>query len=82
MTGRDVLSRVIYGGRISLSVGVLAVGIYIAIGTVLGATAGFFQGIVDSAIMRLTDTFMSLPTLLIIIVFVSVAGRVSRRSSR
>jgi len=74
MTGRDVLSRVIYGGRISLSVGVLAVGIYITIGTVLGAMAGFFRGIVDSAIMRLTDTFMSLPTLLIIIVFVSVAG--------
>lgn len=74
MTGRDVLSRIIYGGRISLSVGVLAVGIYIAIGTVLGAMAGFFRGIVDSVIMRLTDTFMSLPTLLIIIVFVSVVG--------
>lgn len=74
MTGRDVLSRIIYGGRISLSVGVLAVGIYIAIGTVLGAMAGFFRGIVDTTIMRLTDTFMSLPTLLIIIVFVSVVG--------
>lgn len=74
LTGRDVLSRIIYGGRISLSVGVLAVAIYITIGTVLGALAGYFGGFVDGLIMRVTDTMMSLPTLLIIIVFVSVAG--------
>lgn len=74
LTGRDVLSRIIYGGRVSIAVGVLAVAIYVAIGTVLGALAGYFGGFVDSIIMRLTDTMMSLPNLLIIIVFVSVVG--------
>ncbi len=74
LTGRDVLSRIIYGGRVSLAVGVLAVGIYVAIGTMLGALAGFFGGIVDGLIMRMTDTMMSLPALLTIIVFVSVVG--------
>lgn len=74
LTGRDVLSRVIYGGRISLSVGVFAVAIYVAIGSGLGAVAGFFGGLIDAVIMRVTDTMMSLPTLLIIIVFVSIAG--------
>lgn len=74
LTGRDMLSRLIYGGRISLTVGVLAVAIYVTIGTVLGALAGYFGGIVDLTIMRLTDTIMALPTLLIIIVFISVTG--------
>jgi len=74
LTGRDVLSRLIYGGRISLSVGVFAVTIYVVIGSVLGAVAGFFGGFIDGVIMRVTDTMMSLPTLLIIIVFVSIAG--------
>lgn len=74
LTGRDVLSRLIYGGRISLTVGVLAVAIYVTIGTGLGALAGYFGGVIDLTIMRLTDTIMALPTLLIIIVFISVTG--------
>jgi peptide/nickel transport system permease protein len=72
--GRDNLSRLIHASRISLSVGLVAVTIYIAIGTVLGALAGFFGGVVDIVITRLTDTFLSFPTLMLILVVVSLVG--------
>lgn len=74
LIGRDVWSRVAYGGRTSLAVGLLAVGLYVSIGTVLGALAGYLGGLVDQVIMRLTDTLMSVPSLLLVIVFVSVVG--------
>lgn len=74
LTGRDVWSRIVYGARVSLSVGIFAVGLYIVIGTTLGAIAGFFGGLLDQIIMRLTDTVMSVPVLLMVIVFVSVIG--------
>lgn len=72
--GRDVYSRLVYGARISLSVGLVAVAIYVTIGTVLGALAGYFGGFIDSLIMRLTDTVMCFPSLIIIIAAVSILG--------
>lgn len=72
--GRDMWSRLIYAGRISLSVGVVSVSIYITIGTILGAMAAYYGGWVDSLIMRFTDTVMSFPDLIIIITVVAFIG--------
>lgn len=74
LAGRDVLSRLIFGARISLSVGLVAAGIAIAIGTVLGLISGYYGGGVDFWIMRLTDVFMTVPTLIIIITVVAAVG--------
>ena len=74
LIGRDVWSRVVYGGRTSLSIGILAVALYALIGSFLGALAGYYGGLLDQIIMRLTDTLMSIPSLLMIILFVSVVG--------
>lgn len=72
--GRDILSRLIYASRVSLSVGVGAVAIYITIGTILGAVAGYYGKWVDMVIMRVTDVFMSFPYLMVILVLVSILG--------
>ena len=72
--GRDVLSRLIYASRVSLAVGLGAVAIYVTIGTVLGAIAGYYGKWVDAVIMRLTDVFMSFPYLMVILVLVSILG--------
>ena len=72
--GRDVFSRLLHAGRVSLSVGLVAVSIYTAIGALLGAVAGFYGGWVDSVVMRLADVFLSFPTLIIIITMASVLG--------
>jgi peptide/nickel transport system permease protein len=72
--GRDIFSRLLYAGRVSLSVGLVAVSIYTVIGVVLGALAGYFGGWVDSTIMRLADVVLSFPTLIIIITLASVLG--------
>ncbi|MCC6935321.1 MAG: ABC transporter permease [Thermomicrobiales bacterium] len=61
--GRDLFARVLWGGRISLAVGVTAMLVAILFGTLIGALSGFFGGFTDSALMRLTDMFISLPTL-------------------
>ena len=61
--GQDILARILYGGRISLAVGVVAMLIGICAGTTVGAIAGQFGGMVDSALMRFTDLFLSLPQL-------------------
>jgi peptide/nickel transport system permease protein len=61
--GRDLLGRAIFGGRVSLAVGVTAMLIAITIGTLVGACAGFFGGTLDQILMRITDLFLSLPTL-------------------
>jgi peptide/nickel transport system permease protein len=73
-SGRDVLSRLLYAGRVSLSVGFVAVTLYTAIGVLLGALAGFYGGRVDSAIMRAVDVVLAFPALIIIITIVSVLG--------
>lgn len=70
--GRDILSRIIYGARISLSIGIIAVGISIAIGLILGASAGFYGGLVDILIMRFLDIMLCFPTFFLILAVVAV----------
>ena len=70
--GRDVWARLVYGSRVSLSVGIVAVSIYATIGILLGSIAGYMGGHVDNTIMRLTDMMMSFPTLLLIITAAAV----------
>ena len=72
--GRDMLSRLIYGARLSLLIGISVVAISIAVGTVLGLVAGFFRGIVEIAIMRMMDIILTLPSLLLAIVIVAILG--------
>jgi peptide/nickel transport system permease protein len=73
-SGRDVFSRLLYAGRVSLSVGLVAVAIYTLIGVILGAFSGFYGGWLDSFIMRLADIVLSFPALILIITVVSVLG--------
>jgi peptide/nickel transport system permease protein len=61
--GRDIFARILWGGRISLAVGVAAMAVAILLGTMIGALAGFFGGFTDSLLMRFTDMFISLPSL-------------------
>ncbi len=70
--GRDVWSRLVYGARVSLSVGLVAVGIYTSIALVLGSISGYAGGHVDNAIMRFTDIIMCFPTFLLIITVAAV----------
>ncbi|MDE3269103.1 MAG: ABC transporter permease subunit [Pseudomonadota bacterium] len=72
--GRDILSRLLYGARVSLILGLLIVFISALFGIVLGLTAGYLGGITDMIIMRFTDILMSLPSILLAIVVVSVLG--------
>jgi len=74
VVGRDIWARVLYGGRTSTIVGFGAVALYLVIGTVLGMIAGFYGRYLDQAIMRFTDTILSIPPLLLIVVFVSAVG--------
>lgn len=72
--GRDVLVRIAYGTRISLIVGLLGTVISVAIGAVLGLSAGFFGGLIDTVISRIIDIILSLPYLLFAIALVSIHG--------
>lgn len=70
--GRDVLVRLLYGGRVSLSVGLVAAVMAAAIGTLIGLAAGYFRGVFDAALMRLTDGVIALPLLPLLIVLAAV----------
>jgi peptide/nickel transport system permease protein len=70
--GRDILSRIIYGARISLLIGFVATLISVTLGTVLGAFAGFFGGKVDAVLMRFTDMVMAFPRLVLLIMIVAL----------
>ena len=71
--GRDVLSRIIYGSRISLLVSLIAIGVAGTFGTLLGLISGYRGGLTDTVLMRLTDVGLSLPTILIAVVLVAVS---------
>ncbi|MES2854534.1 MAG: ABC transporter permease subunit, partial [Bdellovibrionota bacterium] len=73
--GRDVLSRLIYGARVSMGVGFLVVVCALTIGTLLGLIAGYAGGWVDAVIMRVTDVCMALPSILLAIVVVTILGQ-------
>jgi peptide/nickel transport system permease protein len=70
--GRDVLTRVLYGGRISMFVGLMAVFIMLVIGIPMGAVAGFFGGWIDNLLARVIDAFMTLPSLLVLILLSAI----------
>lgn len=72
--GRDILSRLIFGARLSLTIGLAVVTLSVLIGTVLGLTAGYFRGIFEIAVMRLMDIILTLPSLLLAIVIVAILG--------
>ena len=70
--GRDILSRILYGARISLAIGFVATAISVTLGTLLGAVAGYFGGKIDSAIMRFTDMVLAFPRLILLIMIVAL----------
>ena len=72
--GRDILSRLLYGARLSLVIGIAVVALAIVVGIVLGLVAGYFKGLADIAIMRLMDILMTMPSLLLAIVIVAILG--------
>ncbi|MGQ0615248.1 MAG: ABC transporter permease [Planctomycetaceae bacterium] len=72
--GKDVLTSLLYGTRISMTIGVIAVGIYVTIGIILGALAGYFGGWVDMVISRLTEMMICFPTLFFVLTIISVIG--------
>ena len=70
--GRDVLSRLIYGTRISLLIGFIAVGISVLVGCIVGAVAGFYGGWIDAALMRLVDTLLSIPSIFLLLAIIAM----------
>jgi dipeptide transport system permease protein len=72
--GRDILSRLIHGTRLSLLIGTISVAISLTAGAILGLVAGYFRGLVETAIMRLMDVMLALPSLLLAIAVVAILG--------
>ena len=73
--GGDVFSRVVWGSRISLSVGFVAAGVAIAVGTVIGAIAGYFGGIVDDILMRFTEMVSAFPVMFLLLTIIAILPR-------
>jgi peptide/nickel transport system permease protein len=72
--GRDVFTRSLYGARVSLLVGILASGLSMALGVLIGAVAGYYGGWLDNILMRLVDIFLSMPSVLLMITVVAIYG--------
>ncbi len=72
--GRDILSRLIHGGRLSLAIGIAVVAISVVVGTVLGLLAGYLRGVFEVTVMRFMDILLTLPSLLLAIVIVAILG--------
>jgi dipeptide transport system permease protein len=72
--GRDMLSRLIYGARFSLFIGVIVVAIAVSGGVTIGLIAGYFRGVVDTVIMRIMDVILAFPSLLLALVLVAILG--------
>ena len=70
--GRDVLSRMVWGARVSLEVGFVAIGIATIIGIIVGAVAGYYGGYVDSAFMRFVDIMLSIPTIFLVLAVIAI----------
>jgi peptide/nickel transport system permease protein len=73
-SGRDILAQIFHGARISLLIGLVATSIAIAIGVTIGALAGYYSGFIDTALMRITEAFQTLPNFLLLLLFVAVFG--------
>ncbi|QTN28782.1 ABC transporter permease subunit [Rhodoferax sp. AJA081-3] len=72
--GRDILSRLIHGARLSLAIGIAVVALSVVLGTTLGLLAGYFRGVFEIAVMRTMDIILTLPSLLLAIVIVAILG--------
>ena len=73
--GRDMFSRIVYGARVSLKIGLAATTIALTIGLIFGAIAGFFGGLVENLIMRVTDVFLAIPYIVLAVAVAAVFGR-------
>jgi peptide/nickel transport system permease protein len=74
-TGRDAFSRIIYGGQISLAIGILAVALEVSLGTLIGGLAAYYGGWIDSVLMRFTEAMLAIPSLFLLIVLAKYLGR-------
>ncbi len=77
LTGRDILARTVYGGQISLTIGVLAVVVSLVVGVLVGAISGYYGGIIDAVLMRFTEAMLNIPQLFLLIVLAKLlSGKV------
>jgi peptide/nickel transport system permease protein len=74
LTGRDILARTIYGGQISIIIGILAVLVALVVGVVVGAISGFYGGAVDALLMRFTEAMLIIPSIFLLIVLAKILG--------
>jgi peptide/nickel transport system permease protein len=75
--GRDIFTRILYGGRVSLLVGLVSTILTILLGVVVGALSGYYGGVLDNVLMRITDTFLTFPTIFVLIILSSLLRELS-----